>query len=127
MSLPSIIHVFDRNLKNLYVSYTLDGESPLRSRSMGWFRQENIGNQRNMEAVFCPVPAGTHRKLAGIHRKKSEQFQAGILLPCSIDLRCFSAGSGGRNLQYGRGCIGESHIGEILVTQYSLSRFVFSL
>jgi hypothetical protein len=48
-----------------------------------------------MEAVFCPeifrifsdnfrpVPAGKHRKLAGIHRKKFGRFSAGILLPFS--------------------------------------------
>ncbi len=38
------------------------------------------------------VSAGNHRKLAGIHRKKSEKFPAGILLPCSIDFWCFPAG-----------------------------------
>ena len=60
-----------------------------------------------VEAVFRPeifrifsddfrsVPAGKHRKLAGIHRKKSGQFPAGILLPCSSDFRCFPAGYGG--------------------------------
>jgi hypothetical protein len=43
-----------------------------------------------------PVPAGTHRK-------KSRQFPAGILLPCSSDFRCFPAGSGDRNLRPGQG------------------------
>jgi hypothetical protein len=67
-----------------------------------------------MEAVFRPeifrtfsddfrrVPAGTHKKLTGIHRKKSENFPTGILLPVpgisavfQQDLALFS----GRNLQ----------------------------
>jgi hypothetical protein len=43
---------------------------------------------------FRPIPVGKHRKLTGIHRKKSEQFPVGILLPCSSDFRCFPAGSG---------------------------------
>jgi hypothetical protein len=30
---------------------------------------------------FLSVPAGKHRKLIGIHRKKSEKFPVGILLP----------------------------------------------
>ncbi len=62
-----------------------------------------------MEVVFGPeifrifsnafrlAPAGKHRKLAGIRRKKSGQFPAGILLPCSADSRYFPAGSGDRN------------------------------
>jgi len=33
--------------------------------------------------VFQPVPAGKHRKLAGIHWKKFGRFPAGILLPFS--------------------------------------------
>ncbi len=50
---------------------------------------------------FRPVPAGKHRKLTGIHRKKSGQIPVGILLPCSSDFRCFPAGSGGRNHRSG--------------------------
>ena len=42
---------------------------------------------------FRSVPAGNHRKLAGIHRKKIRKFPLGILLPCSSDFRCFPAGS----------------------------------
>ncbi len=34
------------------------------------------------------------QELAGNHRKKSEKFQAGILLPCSSDFRCFPAETG---------------------------------
>jgi hypothetical protein len=30
---------------------------------------------------FRPVPAGKHGKLTGIHRKKSNKFPVGILLP----------------------------------------------
>jgi len=30
---------------------------------------------------FRPVPAGKHRKFNGIHRKKSNKFPVGILLP----------------------------------------------
>jgi hypothetical protein len=30
---------------------------------------------------FRPVPAGKNRKLIGIHRKKSNKFPVGILLP----------------------------------------------
>jgi hypothetical protein len=44
---------------------------------------------------FWPVPTGKHWKLTGIHRKKSGQFLAEILLPCSSDFRCFPAGSRG--------------------------------
>jgi hypothetical protein len=35
--------------------------------------------------------AGKNEKLAGIYRKKSEDFLIGILLPDSIDFRCFLA------------------------------------
>jgi hypothetical protein len=42
------------------------------------FRPENF---RTFSDDFRPVPVGTQRKLTGIHRKKSEQFLAGILLP----------------------------------------------
>ena len=37
--------------------------------------------------------AGKHRKVIGMHRKKSRNFQAGILLPCSDDFRCIPAGT----------------------------------
>jgi hypothetical protein len=30
---------------------------------------------------FRPVPAENHRKLTGVHRKKSNKFPVGILLP----------------------------------------------
>jgi len=64
-----------------------------RSKIMGRFRQESIGNRWNVEAVFPPenfrifsdgfrpVPDGKHGKLTGIHRKKSNKFPVGILLP----------------------------------------------
>jgi len=39
---------------------------------------------RILPDAFRPVPVWNHRKLAGIHRKKSEQFLAGMLLPYSI-------------------------------------------
>jgi hypothetical protein len=64
-----------------------------RSKITGWFRQESTGNRWNVEAVFPPenfrifsddfrtVPAGKHRKLTGIHRKKSNKLPVGILLP----------------------------------------------
>ena len=64
-----------------------------RSKITGRFRQESIGNRWNVEAVFPPenfrifsddfrpVPAGKHGKLTGIHRKKSNKFPVGILLP----------------------------------------------
>jgi len=32
-------------------------------------------------ANYGPVPAGKHGKLTGIHRKKSNKFPVGILLP----------------------------------------------
>ncbi len=47
-----------------------------------------------MSDFFRWFPAENHRKLTGIHQKKSGQFPIGILLPCSSDLRCFPAGSG---------------------------------
>jgi hypothetical protein len=37
---------------------------------------------------------GRNRKLVGSHRKKSENFSVRILLLCSDDFRCFSAGIG---------------------------------
>ncbi len=52
------------------------------------------GNFRIFSDDFRPVPAEKHRKLTGIHRKKSGQFEVGILLLCSSDFRCFPAGSG---------------------------------
>ncbi len=69
---------------------------------------------------FRPVPIGKHRKLTGIHRKKSGQCPAGILLPCSSDFQYFPAGSadftasflqdpvgyGGRNHRPGYQCAG---------------------
>ncbi len=74
--------------------------SPARKRPV-------LGNYVDfVEAVFRPeifrifsndfrsVPVGKHRRLVGIHRKKSENFLVGILLPCSSDFRCFPAGCG---------------------------------
>jgi hypothetical protein len=67
-----------------------------RSKITGRFRQESTGNRWNVEAVFppeifrifsddfLPVPAGKHRKLTGIHRKKSNKFPVGILLPLPV-------------------------------------------
>jgi hypothetical protein len=55
------------------------------------FQTENF---RIFSDDFRSVPIGKHRKLIGIHRKKSGQFPVGILLPCSSDFRCFPAGSG---------------------------------
>jgi hypothetical protein len=64
-----------------------------RSKITGRFRQESTGNRWNVEAVFPPenfrifsddfrpVAAGKHRKSTGIHRKKSNKFPVGILLP----------------------------------------------
>ncbi len=42
-----------------------------RSISTGRFRPENF---RTFSGDFRPVPVGTHRKLTGIHRKKSGPF-----------------------------------------------------
>ncbi len=39
-------------------------------------------------------PRECTRKWSKVTRKKSEDFSAGILLPCSIDFRCFPAGTG---------------------------------
>ena len=76
-----------------------------RSKNTRRFRQEYIGRHRNMEAVFrqenfCifPVhsdhfPVLSRQKLVGNHQKKSGNFPAGILLPCSADFRCIPAGS----------------------------------
>ncbi len=59
-----------------------------------------------MEAVFQPenfrifsgdllaFPGGKNGKLARNQWKKSEDFPAGILLPCSVDFQCFPAGTG---------------------------------
>ncbi len=44
--------------------------------------------------AFRQAPAGKHRKLEGIRRKKSENFPARIVLPCSSDIWCFLAGYG---------------------------------
>ncbi len=52
-----------------------------------------IGNFRIFSDDFRPVPAGKHRKLTGICRKKSGRFLIGILLPYSSDFQCFPAGS----------------------------------
>jgi hypothetical protein len=38
-------------------------------------------NFRIFSDDFRPVPAGKHRKSTGIHRKKSNKFPVGILLP----------------------------------------------
>ena len=57
-----------------------------------WILQEYTGSHRNMEAAFQPenfrtfsgdlrpVPGGKHRKVIGMHRKKSGNFAVGILL-----------------------------------------------
>ncbi len=55
------------------------------------FRPENF---RIFSDDFRSVPAEKHRKLTGIHRKKSGRFPVGILLPCSSDFQCFPAGFG---------------------------------
>jgi hypothetical protein len=59
-----------------------------------------------MEAVFRPEICWTfsggfwsiswafRQELVGNHRKKSEKFPVGILLPRSGDFRCFPAGTG---------------------------------
>jgi len=44
--------------------------------------------------TFRPFPAEKHKKMSTIHRKKSGDFPAGIMFPCSIDCRCFPAGIG---------------------------------
>ena len=49
---------------------------------------------------FFPVRA--YWIFTWIHRKKSEHFPVGILLPDSGDLQCFPAGSGDQNLHLGR-------------------------
>ncbi len=47
---------------------------------------------------FFPMISGQFLpESTGIHRKKSRQFPAGILLPYSSDFRYFLVGSGGRN------------------------------
>ena len=43
--------------------------------------------------IFDQFLAGKHRKVIGMHRKKSGNFPAGILLPCSGDFCCIPAGS----------------------------------
>ena len=43
--------------------------------------------------IFDQFLAGKHRKVIGMYRKKSRNFPAGILLPCSDDFRCIPAGS----------------------------------
>jgi hypothetical protein len=53
------------------------------------FRPENF---RIFSNDFRSVPAGKHRDLTGIYRKKSENFPARILPPCSSDFLCFPAG-----------------------------------
>ena len=70
-----------------------------------WILQEYTGSHRNMEAVFRPenfrifsgdfrqVPGWKHRKVIGMHRKKSGNFPAGILPPCSGDFRYIPAGT----------------------------------
>ncbi len=81
-------------------------ESPVpRSRSTGRFRQENTGNQWNMETVFQPdrlcifsidfwLASRSFRQETPVnHRKKSENFPVGILLPFLIIFWTFSKGS----------------------------------
>jgi hypothetical protein len=99
------------DLFSKFVSYTQILSSP-RSKITGRFRQESTGNRWNVEVVFPPenfrlfpddfrpVPAGKHRKLTRIHRKKSNEFPVGILLPLPAISGAFlqdPAGSGGRN------------------------------
>ncbi len=75
-----------------------------RSNRPAWKRSVPGNSGDFVEAVFRPeifrifsndfrsVPVRKHRNLAGIYRKKSENFPAGILLPCCSDFRCFPAG-----------------------------------
>jgi hypothetical protein len=42
---------------------------------------------------FQSIPAGKHRNLIGIYRKKSGQFPVGVRLPCSSNFLWFPAGS----------------------------------
>jgi hypothetical protein len=80
----------------------------------GRFRQESTRNRWNVEAVLPPeifpifsndlrpVPAEKHRKLTGIHRKKSNKFPVRVLLPLPPISGAFlqdPAGSSGRNLR----------------------------
>ena len=76
-----------------------------KRRKKRWILQEYTGSHRNMEAVFRPenirifsgdirpVSGGKHRKVIGMHRKKSGNFPAGILLPCPGDFQCIPAGT----------------------------------
>ena len=76
-----------------------------RSKNMGRFRQEYTGSHRNMKAVFRPenfwISSGAFRSLSCTFPpetgekspEKIRNFPAGILLPCSDDLRCIPAGS----------------------------------
>ena len=85
-----------------------------KRRKKRWILQEYARSHRNMEAVFRPENfgffpvvsdqflAGKHRKVIGIHRKKSRNFPAGILLPCSGDFRCIPAGTVPYSLTWGR-------------------------
>ncbi len=64
-----------------------------RSKITDRFQQESTENRWNVETVFSseifriffdafqPVHAGKHRKLTGSHRKKSNKFPVGTLLP----------------------------------------------
>jgi hypothetical protein len=67
--------------------------------------QENTGNRWNMEAMFrpeivwiffggfLPTSCAFRQEPARNHRKKSENFLTGILLPCSSNFRRFPAGT----------------------------------
>ena len=54
------------------------------------FHPENF---RIFSGDFRPVPSGKHRKVIRMHRKKSGNFPAKILLPFSGDFRCIPAGT----------------------------------
>ena len=94
-----------KNHNTNYMSRTKRHSLIPRSNSAAWFPQESTRNRWNVEAVFQAeifgffpdkfqsVPVEKHKELTGSRRKKIRKFPFGILLSCSSDFRCFSAGS----------------------------------
>jgi hypothetical protein len=94
---------YDENLQETCTQVEKYGPVPAGKHRKSPERGSSIPTE-NFSDFFRPVPARKHRKLTGIHRKKSNKFPVGILLPLPAISGAFlqdPAGSGGRNLRPG--------------------------
>ena len=64
---------------------------------------------RKISGAFQSLSCTCRQKLVGNHRKKSGNFPAGILLPCSGDFRCIPAGSSVFSISFLQVHSGSSH------------------